>query len=137
MKNRNIALAATFAVVCLFAAAQSVQAQTPFVSSQQSVPLIEPARLHALMNAGIRVYILDVRQPEEFNRGHIRGAVLMPLGTLSSSYTTLPKTGKLVVYCHSGRRSAQAVQFLLQHGYGNAVSLSGGYTAWTRAKFQK
>jgi rhodanese-related sulfurtransferase len=59
----------------------------------------------------------------------------MPLGTLETTYTSLPKTGKLVVYCHSGRRSAQAVQFLRQHGYSNAVSLSGGYTAWTGAHF--
>jgi rhodanese-related sulfurtransferase len=135
MRIRDFALAAAFAVGCLSASVPSAQAQAPSVSSQQSVPLMAPATLNGLMQAGIRMKIVDVRQPEEFNQGHIKGAVLIPLGTLETTYTSLPKTGKLVVYCRSGHRSAQAVQFLLQHGYSNAVSLSGGYTAWTNAHY--
>jgi phage shock protein E len=127
--------AAALAVAGLLCATQGAPAQPPAAASQPSVPLMEPAGLHGLMTAGLRVYILDVRQPEEFAQGHIQGAVLMPLDTLSSTYTTLPKKGKLVVYCRSGRRSAQAVQFLREHGYSNAVSLSGGYTAWTAARY--
>ena len=107
----------------------------PLPSASPQVPLMEPATLHGLMAAGARLTIVDVRQPEEFNQGHIQGARLMPLADLSSTYTTLPKSGKLVVYCRSGHRSAQAVQFLLQNGYTNAVSLHGGYTAWTAAKY--
>ncbi|MGA7710827.1 MAG: rhodanese-like domain-containing protein [Rhizomicrobium sp.] len=105
------------------------------VTAPSQVPLIEPAQLHVLLTSGIRVTLLDVRQPEEFSQGHIQGAILMPLDTLASAYTKLPKTGKLVVYCRSGHRSAQAVQFLLQNGYGNAVSLNGGFTAWTAANY--
>ena len=135
MKMPNTALAGLLAIVCLFVTSPYAQAQTPPVLSQQSVPLMEPATLNGIIQAGVRVKIVDVRQPEEFNQGHIQGAVLMPLGTLETTYTSLPKTGKLVVYCHSGRRSAQAVQFLLQHGYSNAVSLSGGYSAWTSAHY--
>jgi len=135
MKICNVTLAASLAIGCLFAAAPFAQAQASSLSSQQSVPLMAPATLNGLMQAGVRLKIVDVREPEEFNQGHIKGAVLMPLGTLETTYTSLPKTGKLVVYCRSGHRSAQAVQFLLQHGYGNAISLSGGYTAWTGAHF--
>lgn len=137
MNIRFVALAASITAAVLTLAAPAAHAQSSPVSSQQSVPLIEASALNAMIKGGIRVYLLDVRQPEEFNEGHIKGATLMPLGTLSNTYTTLPKSGKLVVYCRSGRRSAQAVQFLLQHGYSNAVSLSGGYTAWTNAGFQK
>lgn len=104
-------------------------------TAPSQVPLIEPAQLHMFLTTGIRVTVLDVRQPEEFSQGHIQGAILMPLGTLASSYTKLPKTGKLVVYCRSGHRSAQAVQFLLQNGYASAVSLNGGFTAWTAANY--
>ena len=135
MQIRTIAFTASLAVGCLFGAAPFAQAQASLLSSQQSVPLMAPATLNGLMQAGIRMKIVDVRQPEEFNQGHIKGAVLMPLGTLEATYTSLPKTGKLVVYCRTGHRSAQAVQFLLQHGYSNAVSLSGGYTAWTNAHY--
>ncbi len=122
MFNRRIAL---LAFTCGFF---SIAAQA------QQVPLIEPAALQAYMKAGVKVYLVDVRSPEEFNQGHIAGAVLMPLDGLSNTYTSLPKKGNLVVYCRSGHRSAKAVQFLAEHGYSNAVSLKGGYLAWTAAQ---
>lgn len=137
MNIRFVALAASITAAVLTLAAPVAHAQSPQPSSQQSVPLIEASTLNTMMKGGVRVYLLDVRQPEEFNQGHIKGATLMPLGTLSNTYTSLPKSGKLVVYCRSGRRSAEAVQFLMEHGYSNAVSLSGGFTAWTSAGFQK
>ena len=134
MRLCHAALAACF--VCLFAApVQSLQANEPQPSaSQVTVPLIEVSDLQALIKQKVFFFLLDVRQPEEFNQGHIDGAVSMPLGTLPDSYTQIPKGVNLVVYCRSGHRSAQAVTFLLSHGYDKAVSLSGGYTAWSSAQ---
>jgi len=123
------------AFLALLAAAAGVSTSQPAVAQSTAVPLVEPATLHGLMAAGVHLNIVDVRQPEEFNQGHIQGAVLMPLGNLSATYSTLPKTGKLVVYCRSGHRSAQAAQFLMQNGYKNVVSLHGGYMAWTAAGY--
>ena len=96
---------------------------------------MEPVILRNLVAAHVPVTIIDVRQPEEFAQGHIQGAISMPLGTVPTAFGALPKSGKLVVYCRSGVRSAKAVEFLLQHGYGNAVSMHGGYTAWTAAGY--
>lgn len=104
------------------------------VAAVQQVPLIEPAALKTMMAAHMRLVIVDVRQPEEYAMGHIDGATLMPLDSLPVHFTELPKGVKLVVYCRSGHRSAQAVTFLLAHGYDRAVSLNGGYTAWVAAK---
>jgi Rhodanese-related sulfurtransferase len=98
----------------------------------QQVPLVEPAAVKGLVAAGGKLTIVDVRQPDEFAQGHIDGAILMPLGNLPNTYSNLPKKGKLIVYCRSGHRSAQAVQFLLDHGYSNAVSMNGGYIAWSK-----
>ena len=127
------------AVLLALFAVGSFTSQPVFAQSAPSaapqVPLMEPATLHGLMASGIRLTIVDVRQPDEFGQGHIKGAVLMPLDSLSTTYANLPKTGKLVVYCRSGHRSGQAVQFLLTHGYKSAVSLHGGYTAWTAAHY--
>jgi phage shock protein E len=109
-------------------------APQPAAAVQVQLPLIEPAALKTLLNSPVRFMLVDVRQPEEFAQGHIQGATLMPLGNLPQSYTTLPKNVKLVVYCRSGHRSAQAVSFLLAHGYDRAVSLHGGYLAWTQTK---
>jgi len=105
-------------------------APQPPAAQQIMVPLIEPAALKALMNSPVRFVLVDVRQPEEFAQGHIDGAMLMPLANLPATYATLPKNVKLIVYCRTGHRSAQAVSFLQTHGYDRAVSLNGGYLAW-------
>jgi rhodanese-related sulfurtransferase len=102
-------------------------------ASQQAVPTIEVRDLQTLIKEKAFFFLLDVRQPEEFNQGHIEGAVLMPLSSLPDSYKRIPKGVKLVVYCRSGHRSAQAVSFLRDRGYVKAVSLSGGYMAWSGA----
>jgi adenylyltransferase/sulfurtransferase len=96
--------------------------------------MIEVRDLQMLIKTKAFFFLLDVRQPEEFAQGHIDGAVLMPLGTLPDNYLKIPKGVKLVVYCRSGHRSGQAVTFLREHGYDKAVSLSGGYTAWSSAQ---
>jgi phage shock protein E len=98
---------------------------------QQAIPLIEPAALRAMMASGVRFMLVDVRQPDEFAAGHIEGAVLMPLDTLEASLARLPKNVKLVVYCRSGHRSAKAVSIMMAHGYDRAVSLNGGFIAWS------
>jgi rhodanese-related sulfurtransferase len=121
-----------FAALAFMAAtigATPVAAQT---QAPQQVPLIEPAQVRSLMALGGKITIVDVRRPDETAQGTIPGAILMPLDNLPNTFSSLPKKGKLIVYCRSGHRSAQAVQFLLGHGYTNAVSMNGGYLAWTQ-----
>jgi rhodanese-related sulfurtransferase len=119
---------AAFALACA-----AVLCQTPAqAQAAPQVPLIEPAQVHGLMGLGGKLTIVDVRTPEEYALGHIDGAILMPLDNLPNTFSTLPKKGKLIVYCRSGHRSAKAVQFLAEHGYANAVSMNGGYTAWSQ-----
>ncbi|HUO99570.1 MAG TPA: rhodanese-like domain-containing protein [Rhizomicrobium sp.] len=124
---------AAFAAFMAATATPGNPAATQPVQVQQTVPLIEPAVLKGLM-ASTRIVIVDVRRPEEYAAGHIDGAVLMPLDNLPATYAQLPHDVRLVVYCRSGHRSAQAVSFLLAHGYGRAVSLAGGYLAWAATK---
>jgi len=131
---RLAVLAAAF--FCLFAIPlQSAQGgETAPAAAQPAVPTIAVSDLQALIKQKAFFYLLDVRQPEEFAAGHIAGAVLMPLGTLPDHYLQIPKGVNLVVYCRSGHRSAQAVSFLRDHGYDKAVSLAGGFTAWSAAQ---
>jgi phage shock protein E len=98
---------------------------------QQAVPMIEPAALRAMISSGMRFALVDVRQPDEFAAGHIEGAVLIPLDKLEANLARIPKNVKLVIYCRSGHRSAKAVSILAMHGYDRAVSLNGGFLAWT------
>jgi len=97
---------------------------------QQNTPLIAPVALKALMAVPGKFLLVDVRQPDEFATGHIEGAILMPLDTITTAYRNLPKDVKLVIYCRAGGRSAKAVSYLVSHGYTKAVSLDGGFTAW-------
>jgi phage shock protein E len=103
-------------------------------AAEQLVPVIAPAALKVMMASAAKIVLVDVREPDEFAAGHIDGARLMPFGTIEKAYRTLPKNVKVVVYCHSGKRSAKAVSFLIAHGYTNTVSLDGGFLAWSALK---
>lgn len=123
-------LGAALAVFLTAGAAPDATGPKAPVLQQQMVPLIAPQSLKGLM-AAQRIALIDVREPGEFAAGHIEGAVLVPLGALAAEYAKLPKDVPLVVYCRAGHRSAKAVAFLLAHGYGRAVSLAGGYLAYS------
>jgi rhodanese-related sulfurtransferase len=78
------------------------------------------------------VFILDVRQPEEYKAGHIPRAKLIPLNQLGSRLKELPQDREIICVCQSGSRSSFATSQLLSAGY-NALNLSGGMTAWQSA----
>jgi sulfur-carrier protein adenylyltransferase/sulfurtransferase len=78
------------------------------------------------------VVILDVREPFEYQIARIDGSKLIPLGELTQRVNELDTADQIVVYCHSGVRSAQAVRFLHGLGFKKAKNLKGGIKAWTR-----
>lgn len=91
---------------------------------------ITPEQAKQFIDAGGAV-ILDVRQPDEYATGHIRGAVLLPVGEIEAqAATVLPdKNTKILVYCRSGNRSAVAAAALQTLGYTD-VSDFGGIIDW-------
>jgi rhodanese-related sulfurtransferase len=79
--------------------------------------------------------VLDVREPAEYNAGHILNARNIPLGELDKRANELGKwkDKPVVVSCASGNRSASAVGTLKKHGFARAVNLAGGFAAWKAA----
>lgn len=77
-------------------------------------------------------HLLDVREDDEWQAGHIEGAQHIPLGQLGDRVGELPTGASIVAVCRSGSRSAAAVRGLRQLGY-TAENLDGGVTAWARA----
>ncbi|TGD81864.1 molybdopterin-synthase adenylyltransferase MoeB [Hymenobacter wooponensis] len=76
-------------------------------------------------------FLLDVREPDEFASGHIPGATLLPLSNLDKGVGSVPRHHPVVVYCRSGRRSAEAIERLqTQYGFSNLLNLDGGILAW-------
>jgi NADPH-dependent 2,4-dienoyl-CoA reductase/sulfur reductase-like enzyme/rhodanese-related sulfurtransferase len=77
--------------------------------------------------------LLDVREPQEFDRGHIPNAVNLPLSQMRHRYVELPKDRDIWTCCGVGQRSYYATRFLAQHGY-HTRNLSGGYTTYKMLK---
>jgi rhodanese-related sulfurtransferase len=75
-------------------------------------------------------FMLDVREQSEWDQFHIAGATLIPLGSLPDQLDKLPKDKTIVVYCRTGRRSAQGRDILLNAGFTNVTSMAGGITDW-------
>jgi rhodanese-related sulfurtransferase len=82
-------------------------------------------------NAG-RVQVIDVREPEEFDGalGHIKGAKLLPLGSLLQRKEEIAKDRPVAMVCRSGARSAQATVMLRNAGYPKVANLAGGMLRW-------
>jgi adenylyltransferase/sulfurtransferase len=91
---------------------------------------ISPTELHAALEAGRPVAILDVREPHEFEIVHLPGSTLIPLRELPSRLTQVDPRAEVVVLCHHGMRSLQAVELLRGAGFQHARSLAGGIEAW-------
>jgi rhodanese-related sulfurtransferase len=77
-------------------------------------------------------YVLDVREDDEWARGHIAGAQHIPLGQLQARVAEVPDDRKVVCVCAVGGRSGMATQFLAAGGR-DVVNLDGGMVAWQSA----
>ncbi len=77
-------------------------------------------------------WLLDVREQDEWDRGHADGAHLIPMSVIEERVGEIPEGEKLLVICHSGYRSWTVTKALVEAGY-NAVSVAGGMDAWQSA----
>lgn len=76
------------------------------------------------------IYLLDVREIDEWSAGHAPGAVLVPMMQIPGRLTELPRDRDIVVVCRVGARSAQVVAFLRAQGWDRVSNLSGGMLSW-------
>jgi adenylyltransferase/sulfurtransferase len=99
------------------------------VSSKMQIPEIQPEELKRRLDAKEDIFVLDVREPHEYQIVNIKGH-LIPLGELPTRIHELDSSRELVVHCKSGMRSAKAVEFLRNAGFKHATNLTGGILAW-------
>lgn len=86
--------------------------------------------LKEMLSAGNEIQLVDVREPEEFEICNL-GGELIPLGDLPKQAARVRRDTPVVVVCHHGFRSAQAINYLSQRlGYDNLLNLKGGIHAW-------
>lgn len=89
---------------------------------------IKPAEFQAL-NQKEDITVLDVREVDEFQAGHIEGALNAPLSTLDKEYEQLDSSKRYYVICQGGMRSERACQFLEAKGF-DVVNVEGGMNQW-------
>jgi len=94
------------------------------------VPEIQPEELKQRLDAGEDIFILDVREPHEYQICNLNG-YLIPLGELPKRVNELDSSREIVAHCRSGVRSAKAVDFLRQAGFRKVKNLVGGVLAWS------
>ncbi|RMG89423.1 MAG: rhodanese-like domain-containing protein [Candidatus Dadabacteria bacterium] len=124
MNARRVWGAVVLGVVCLLTAA-GARAEVRALDTQAVRTLLD--------REGGEVFLLDVRTPGEYRRGHIPGAVLIPMNEVPARLREIPRDKKIVVVCASGARSAAVARFLDGRGYPWVANYTGGVFDWARA----
>jgi sulfur-carrier protein adenylyltransferase/sulfurtransferase len=101
--------------------------ETPTAVS--NIPLIHPEELKAKLDRGEDIFVLDVREPHEYQICNING-YLIPIGDLPKRVHELDSSREIVAHCRSGVRSGKAVEFLQQAGFKKVKNLAGGILGW-------
>jgi len=116
---------------------ESAEEEEAFVPAEEKeeeeVPQIidiSPEEVYEIISKGEEFLILDVRTPDEFNEGHIEGAVLIPVDELERRLDELPKDKPIITYCRSGVRSRNAANILLENGFSKVYDMKGGIIEW-------
>ena len=93
---------------------------------------ITPVQLKQRLGTADAPFLLDVREPREFDYCHLEGAVLIPMAELQRRAAELPTDREIVAICHHGVRSFQAAAFLRQNFGLDVTNLQGGIAAWAQ-----
>jgi len=102
-----------------------------FAEAKERITQVTPQEVRDAQARGEDLAIIDVREPNEWNLGHLPGAVHIPRGVLESAIEQRePRERRVVLYCASGNRSALAAESIAQMGYTNVASMSGGFRGW-------
>jgi sulfur-carrier protein adenylyltransferase/sulfurtransferase len=97
---------------------------------KNGVAQITPVELKRRIDAGEDVFILDVREPFEYQIANI-GGKLIPQNDVPQRLAEIDREREIVVQCKSGGRSQRIAEFLVQNGYTKVVNLAGGILAWS------
>jgi len=106
-------------------------AEPVMTATQDNETEIDVRELKRKMDAKENFFLLDVREPNEYQIGRIPGSTLIPLGEVPQRYQEIPKDREVVVHCKMGGRSAKAAAFLRQQGFASVKNLKGGILDWS------
>jgi SulP family sulfate permease len=133
-------------IVCVFACQHRIFAECKALEkhpSSEHLPIhpyrvveegrfLEPTTFAGMVETGDSI-LIDVREAEEFDRGHLAGSQLVPLRELVEIPERVPRDRSVLIVCRSGRRTARAMQILRDQEFDNYLGLRGGILAWRAA----
>ncbi len=100
------------------------------------IDFMKVEELKELMDKGEELILVDCREVEEYNQGHIKGSKLIPLSNFGENSKSLTnKKATIILQCRSGKRSLTAAQHLNNEGYEKLYNLEGGILAWQKSGF--
>lgn len=89
----------------------------------------------SLLEKNKKVFLLDVRTPDERRQGHIAGSVLIPIDAMGARIGEVPRNRPVLVYCTVGARSGVVAQELARMGYPEVYNMKDGIYGWYRNGF--
>lgn len=119
----------------------SIQPQTTTSSTaipggqQLAYKTISVSDASAMIQSSPNLLVVDVRTPQEYAQGHLKGAINIPLSDLPLRIGGLDPNKPILVYCQTGYRSAQASAVLVKAGFTQVYNMDGGMTAWINSGY--
>ncbi|MDJ0625014.1 MAG: rhodanese-like domain-containing protein [Candidatus Caenarcaniphilales bacterium] len=94
---------------------------------------IEPLELKSLIDSNQKFFLVDVREKDEYSFCKINNSILCPLSDFIESIKSakLDKKSRIILYCHHGKRSLKAANYLIEEGYDDIYNLMGGIDRWS------
>jgi rhodanese-related sulfurtransferase len=109
------------------------QIQIPSATIQYGDVTVDAAK--SLIESNTTLVIVDVRTQDEYESGHIEGAILIPVSELEERLDELSTEDELLIYCRTGNRSANAVTILQENGFTQIFHMNNGIAAWIHAGY--
>jgi len=108
---------------------------TAIAGQQLGYKTISVSDASTMMQSSPNLMVVDVRTPQEYAQGHLKGAINIPLSDLPLRIGGLDPNKPILVYCQTGYRSAQASAILAKAGFTQVYNMDGGLTAWVNSGY--
>lgn len=111
----------------------------PVVDRETKKPVtvagITADELKKKIDAGEDIFLIDVREEDEFKAGHISGAINVPVKLIEKKMNTFPEDKEVIIYCRSSKNCLEAAEKLLQKGFTKVKTMLGGIIVWEKRGF--
>jgi rhodanese-related sulfurtransferase len=133
--NKILAVLSILIILGLAACGGGADEQTTTAIDLDSLPTSVDVDTVRTLQDNPDVFMLDVREPDEYAAGHIPGIVLIPMGEVAERLSEIPEDKTVIVTCRSGNRSGQIADLLREMGYADVHNMEGGIVAWEEAGY--